>query len=346
MNNILIIKPSSFGDIIQALPVAARLKDAWPHLTVSWLVNTRYRRLLEQNPCVHKALIFDRHAWNSVTDLPRAVCGLAGLLRLLRREHFDAVLDLQGLLRSGIFTGVTGAPLRIGFAGAREGARHFYTRYVEAPRESMHAVQRYLRTVDALGCPETAVRFPLGIGPEEHAWAEYALSPCEEMNNGPLIGLAPAARWETKRWPAERFAALGDTLSDAGARVVVIGGVKGEGVDVLDRMKRKALPVLAIGDPLRLAALLNKLDLLICNDSGPMHCAAAVGTRVTALFGPTSPRRTGPHGTGHLVIRAPVDCRPCFKRRCDRPVSCMESISVEQVRQQLFELMPSLFRRG
>lgn len=331
MHNILIIKPSSFGDIIQALPVAARLREEWPRARISWLVNTQYRRLLEKNPCVDSLFLFSRDLWRKQRNLPAALSSFRRLWRDLSRARFDAVIDLQGLLRSGMLTLATGAPVRAGFANAREGAHLCYNRRVAVVPEEMHAVERYLLAAAALGCRGTAVTFPLGMGKEEEAWAAQFLRGATPDPGGLTVGLSPAARWSTKRWPIELFALLGDRLAARGARVVLIGGLGGEGKAVADRMRAAALVADGIDDPLKTAALVKRCAVLVSNDSGPMHLAAAVGTPVVALFGPTEPARTGPYGRRHAIVCATVDCRPCYRKECPRGEECMRLIGMDRV---------------
>ena len=339
MKNILIIKPSSFGDVIQTLPVAARLREAWPSARISWLVNSQYARLLRNNPCIDHLYPFPRDLWRAHRNFPGAVASFIRLCTQLYRARFDAVLDLQGLLRSGILTAATGAPLRAGFANARECAHFFYTLKVTVPQGEMHSVDRYLLVASALGCSGTGVRFPLGGGEEEEGGADEFLRAFLPPRGGPLIALSPSARWKTKRWPLEYYAALGDFLAERGARIVVIGGGSGEGKKVTGLMRAPVLAADGIDDPLKLAALLNRMDLLISNDSGPMHLAAAVGTTVIGLFGPTNPRRTGPYGAKHRSVCAPVECSPCYRRECERESECMRMITVERVRRVVEEIL-------
>lgn len=331
MHTILIIKPSSFGDIIQALPVAARLREAAPGATICWLVNTQYRRLLEDNPCVDRLILFPRHLWKPSGTLARAAVSCFSLCRKLYGGGFDAVLDLQGLLRSAMFTAATVSPIRAGFTNAREGAAHIYNVKVRVPDPEMHAVDKYLLVPAALGCGGRRVSFPLGTGRTQRDWAARILAALPGRDRAPRVGLSVTARWESKRWPLAHFAALGDRAAAAGAAVVAIGAFAGEGAAAAGLMKSPARAIDGVADPLGMAAILEGLDVLVTNDSGPMHLAAAVDTPVVALFGPTNPRRTGPWGSTHRVLCAPVPCRPCYRRACDRGAGCMASIDPERV---------------
>lgn len=206
MRNILIIKTSSFGDIVQTLPVAARLREALPGGTISWLVNTQYRRLLEENPCVDRIIPFPRHLWKPSGTLVRAASSFISLCRGLYGGGFDAVLDLQGLLRSAVFTAATVSPVRAGFANAREGAPLLYNVRVRVPHPEMHAVERYLLLPAALGVSGDRVSFPLGTGEAHRDWARRLLDRLDPGGRAPRVGLSVTARWASKRWPRGGFA--------------------------------------------------------------------------------------------------------------------------------------------
>ena len=270
---ILIIKPSSLGDVIHALPTVNLLRRQFPDAHIAWLINAELVSLLKHCPVINDRIEFHRH--ESGTWLP--------LLRQLRRERFDLVLDLQGLLRSGFFSFVTGAARRIGLSDAREGAGVFYNEVV--PVTPMHAVDRYLLAAKHLGCPATPIEFPLGVG---------------DGRNKRLIALNPLARWETKIWGAENFSALLDRLP--ADRVVLVGsGNERDRIETINRGRARNLA--GTLDLYELAELYRQCAVVITNDTGPMHLAAAVGTPVIALFGPTDPALVGPYGPGHIVLR-------------------------------------------
>jgi lipopolysaccharide heptosyltransferase II len=267
------------------------------------------------------------------------------LIRLIREEKYDAVLDLQGLFRSGVISYLSGARLRVGFANAREWAPLFYNRKISVPTVQMHAIDRYLLFLDQLGLSKEA--FDYGLCMEEGAKVAVAKLLLQQgiSGDGALIILNPNARWETKKWLPERFAALaGRLVNELDSQVVIIGTPserkEAEGITALTG--GRIINLAGATGLLELGALLERADLMITCDSGPMHLAAAVGTRVLALFGPTDPARTGPYGQGHRVITKGIDCSPCLKRTCSKErLECMEAISVgevfEEVRRILIE---------
>lgn len=300
---ILIIKPSSLGDVVHALPTVNLIRKKFPDARISWLIRDSLVSLLKKCPVIDERIKFCRHDYAT----------FPALLSRLRRERFDLVIDLQGLFRSGLMAWATRAARRIGLADAREGARWFYNEIVPVPRA--HAVDRYLLAAKHLGCEAAPVEFPLGI-------------PAHTPTDG-LIAVNPSARWQTKLWGDDKFAELVRQLP--AKRVVVTGSIA-------DRMRCSFIAqdcrnVAGGTDLFELAELYTRCSVVISNDSGPMHIAAAVGTPVIAIFGPTDPALTGPYGKQHVVLRSGIPCSPCMKGRCTHTprMECMQKVTVEQV---------------
>lgn len=319
---ILMIKLSSLGDIIHSLPVLHSLKEHWPQASVDWLVDESYRELLKEHPEL-----------DQVIPLPRGRFSRPGevlhLLQALRHRRYDLVIDLQGLLRSGILSAAAGGRVRIGFASAREGSSLLYNIHVSVPSADMHAVDRYLLVAHALGASTNGA--PSFVLPERRGARKYA---AEVMPGGrmPDIAISPATRWKTKCWPSPRYAALADRLvKELKARAFFLGGDTDRKVITEIRNLMGGNAINLSGTTLtELVALIRRADLLVSPDSGPMHIAAAVGTPVVALFGPTNPARTGPYTRKAKVLQAHLDCLPCYRKRCESR-DCMQAITVEEV---------------
>ncbi len=300
---ILIIKPSSLGDVVHALPTVNLIRRRFPDARISWLINDALASLLKSCSIINERIEFRRR------DYPK----FPALLRRLRRERFDLVVDLQGLLRSGLMTWATGAPRRVGLSDAREGARLFYNEVVEVPRA--HAVERYLCAAKHLGCDPGPIEFPLGISPQ--------------IKSEGLIAVNPSARWKTKLWGDDKFAELVRRLPNR--RVILTGSVADRAhCELIAQGCRNLAGGTTLLD---LAELYARCAVVITNDTGPMHIAAAVGTPVVAIFGPTDPELTGPYGKQHVVLRAVIPCSPCLKNRCKHAprMECMTLVTVEQV---------------
>lgn len=323
---ILIVKPSSLGDVIHALPTLAALRDRFPRASITWLVKWQWAGLLER-----------AEGLDEVWPVQPSLLGWLSAVPRLRAAGFDLVVDLQGLLRSGVMGWLSGCPARIGLANGREGSPFFYTNRVPVPTQDVHAVDRCLLVAAALGASvHGAPAFRLRLLPTDRGEVSALLGKHRVSAERAWIAVNVSARWPTKRWPPAMFAAALDRLNEEGlGPVVLIGGPdeKPEVEAVKGLMKTDLVDVTGETTPGILPALLQSASLLLTNDSGPMHVAAAVGTPVVALFGPTSPIRTGPYGTSHRVLTSGVPCSPCFSRQCRNriPLECLTSISVDHV---------------
>ncbi len=340
----LIIKPSSMGDVVQALPVLTALKEQYPRARVWWLVAKPLTGLLEGHPRLAGLVPFDRHRLARAGRSFRATEALFGFLHGLRRRRFTTVLDLQGLFRSGVMALATGAPNRIGFHSARELAPLFYTREVSVRAPEPHAVDRYLALARAAGLdvpPQRSDHLP--VSSEARASARARLE-AEGLSPGaPVLGICPWARWPTKAWPAERFGRVAaDAARRPGARAVIVGSEEASAsaqtiVDETVRGGADAPPIDLTGRTTlkELVAVIAEMRVLVTNDSGPMHVAAAVGTPTVAIFGPTNPRRTGPWGPAHRVIAGRAACSPCYRRQCllggTETIRCLKNVTAEEV---------------
>ena len=329
---ILIIKPSSMGDVVHALPTLSALRKAFPSASITWLVKQQWAGLLE------RAEELDR-----VWPVEPSLSGWLSQVPRLRAANFDVVVDLQGLFRSGAIAWLTGCPVRIGFANAREGSPFFYTQKVPVPTEDLHAVDRYLLVAAALVADVghsprdgTHANFRLRVGLADREEVAGLLGRSGVRASIPWIAMNVSARWPTKRWPPEFFAAAADQIQEEKLGIVVlIGGPDERAASQAVKGMMRTVPVDLTGEttPGLLPALLESASLLLTNDSGPLHVAAAVGTPVVALFGPTSPLRTGPYGIGHAVLTHQVPCSPCFSRSCHNRnhLECLTGITSHQV---------------
>jgi len=324
--HILFIKPSSLGDIVHAMPAFSAIRRAYPKARLSWLVKREWAGLVERIDGVDR-----------VWPVESTLKGWLSQVSLLRAEHFDLVVDLQGLFRSAAIGWLSGSPLLVGFTNGREGSPWFYSRRVPVPQSEMHAVDRYLLVAKAVGAVESGTpEFRFRIPQTDHDEVDRLLSRSGLTPGMSWVAMNVSARWPTKRWPAASFAEVADRLQQEGYGAVVMIGGPDERVDVAAvraEMKTPAIDLAGTTTVGLLPALLSKASVLITNDSGPMHIAAAVGTSVVALFGPTSAVRTGPYGVGHDVLTGKVPCSPCFSRTCHNtlPLECLRTVSPQQV---------------
>lgn len=330
-DRIALIKPSALGDIVHALPVLSALRERFPKAHILWVVHRSYAGLLEGHPELNEVLSFDRgHGLN------RWLAGTAELIhvaRLLRSKRCDLVVDLQGLLRTGWLTWFSGAERRVGLFSAREGSAWAYTDCLHDPLgrsvDQMHAVDRYWLVAEALGVGHAPKRFVLPMPDSERAWAWQRLADWPR----PWIMVHLGTRWETKRWPVAHFAELaGRAVRRFGGSVILVGsGSEAALGDAL--IRRFSGPILnLIGQTTlkQLAAVLEQADIMLSNDSGPLHLAAALGRPVVAPFTCTSVTRTGPFGQlGHAVATR-VWCAASYRRRCGR-LECMSELTPDRL---------------
>jgi len=319
---ILVIKPSSLGDVVHSLPFLYALRDRFPFATIDWVIARGLESLLEGNPMVNKLWVINKDEWKKIGCIKGTLSEIGHLVKGLREEDYDIVIDLQGLMRSGTIAKATGAPIRVGFSEAREGSTLFYTHKVSGGTD-IHAVDRYLKVAEALGCDTGSPNFPMPLIRE----SEKILKLRSELGDYAVI--VPGARWETKKWPTSQFAVLASMLP---VRSVIVGGPADRALSqmIQEKSSGNALSMAGETDIMDLIWLIRGAKFVITNDSGPMHIAAACGIPVIAIFGPTDPTRTGPYGRNNIIVRSSLQCSPCFKREC-KDLRCMREISVEQV---------------
>ena len=222
----LIVKPSAMGDIIHGLAFLNAVKKRFPRMEIHWVVAKGVQGILQGHPMIDGLRIIDKDAWKKPRRLVSTALEICELRRALRKEKYDVVVDLQGLFRSGFISALTGSPLRVGFAEAREGSAFFYNARVRGGTE-LHAVDRYLRIASFLGCGDVPVDFPLS-----HLRDPEAFNPLRDED---YCVIAPSAGSEAKRWPAEYFGELAALLP---LRSLVVAG--GPDVELARRVEAAA----------------------------------------------------------------------------------------------------------
>ena len=320
---ILIVKPSSLGDVVHSLPFLNSIKTCFPKAEIHWIIAKGLEGLLECHPMVDKLIIINKDMWKKLSRSTATIKEVRNLLKDIRNERYDLVVDLQGLLRSGVITMATRAPVRIGFSEAREGSRLFYNFRVKGGRE-IHAVERYMKIAGALGCDEKNILFPFSLCNSEVNNVEGI-----RIETEAYAVIVPGARWNTKIWSAENFGRIASLLP---IRSIVIGS-RGDALiaeKVVQASGGKAISLAGRTSLKELIEVMRHAKFVVSNDSGPMHIAAGFHVPVVAIFGPTSPVRTGPYGTSNRVVESDAECAPCFRKKC-KDMRCMRGISAEMV---------------
>lgn len=324
---VLIIKPSSLGDVIGAVPVLRGLTRSFPAARVAWLVTPACADILAGQPGLDERIGFDRRRFGRIARSPAVTGQFASFCRGLWRRRFDWVIDLQGLFRSGFLAAATAAPVRAGFADAREFAWMFYTHRIRAG--AAHTVDRNIELARALGIDARPADLTLTVAAEARTHARSLLG---ELNieEGRYVLVAPGTRWANKLYPLRHWRTV---IAELSAELpVVVAGAPGEH-DLCARLAGAAPRTFNLAGrttPGQLPALIASAAAVICCDSAASFIASAVGTPFVTLMGPTRPERTGPYGPRGRALQADIPCRGCLKRRCPH-VTCMQWIAPADV---------------
>lgn len=326
---VLILKPSSLGDVVQALPLLRLLKQHRPDAEVHWWLTAELLPLLKDDPDLADILPFERKRWHSPAYWPEGL----SQIRTMRAERYDWVIDLQGLARSALFAWLADGAFTVGLKLEREGAHLAYDLAVPRPKDQPHAVDWYLAVARALDIPVH----------KKFEWlpprADIAAITETKWPHGGYrwIGISPGARWDNKRWPAQHFAELIRILAahDPNFRFAIFGGFKDETLaeTIFRTAPDRCVNFAALTTLLELTELLRRCELLVTNDTGPMHLAAALRKPVISIFGPTRPDQTGPYGQEGFALHHSLPCAPCMKSYCRwaEPLACLTSISPARV---------------
>lgn len=365
---ILLIKLSAIGDVIHTIPLLNALRRRYPAARIDWLSKPTPSEFVRALPAVDEALVYGenqtetpQYNWDGFTHFVRLIRDhrFLAMLSRLRAARYDLVIDMQGQLRSGFVSMVTGAPVRIGFdrprkevwqeegrrlppgtierawKGAREGSWMAYTHRVRLPTLDMHAIDRYLLVGDLLGVERAAPDFSIPIQPQAERRVDALLREHVGAMAKPPIVMTPAALWETKRWQAEGFAAVARHFLGQGYPVLLAGAPnEAEECRRIAAAAPGAVVLAGLTSLTELAALIRRSAIAVTNDSGPLHLTTALGQAVVAMFGPTNPVWVGPYQRPGAVVSAGVACSPCNLRdlaRCPHDHACMRGITPERV---------------
>jgi heptosyltransferase-3 len=328
ISKILVIKLRAIGDVLLSTVVLENLRCAFPSATIDFLTESASRDVLSGNPMIDDLVVFSPKKDSAV-----------GLIAAVRRRKYDLVIDLFANPRSAIVTALSGARYRVGFPfGWR---KYCYNILAPARGGEVHNTEFNLEALQVIGVPIVGanIRFLLDPAAEEFAESFFRN---EGLDSAKVVAMNPGGGWYTKRWPIPKFAQLGDVLArELGVGVLIVWG-PGELEDAnrLQSLMRERSLIIPFTNLKQLASVLKRVSLFVTNDSGPMHIAAAVGTPVLAIFGPTNPKLQGPVGEQHVVVRNEnLICLGCNYTRCPIGIPCMEQLSVEEVMEGVREVM-------
>jgi lipopolysaccharide heptosyltransferase I len=336
--NILIIKPSSLGDIVLTLPTLSALRRSFPDAKISWLIRPEFAPLLDNHPHLDNIIHFDRKFLGKAWYNPFAFAALLSLIHKLRQSKFDVVIDLQGLFRTASLAWLSGCKKRLGMTTAREFAHIFYTHKLAQNQSCIHLVDYYLKIAQAAGASNLSVEFLLNT---DHTAADsvHRLLTAQKINPDNYAVIVPGSAHSDKCWPIERFVALAEKISSRFGFSIVSTGTKAER-SVIENLRRKtssAIVNLAGLTNLReLTALIKYARLVVSNDTGPGHIAAALGVPVVLIFGRSNPVRVAPYGRSHCVAAVEPDGRG-FNADSKDPKHDIKAITVDEVYQKVCE---------
>jgi heptosyltransferase I len=345
-----VVRLGAMGDVLHALPAVMALRNAHPSWQIGWVVEPRWQALLSaesveiapganhrgpSQPVVDRLHFAAMRDWKRHPLSPKTANEIGSLRRELHAANYDAVLDLQGAIRSAAVCRMTGSKRLIGEAKPREWPAHWLFSERIATHGA-HVIEQDVELASAVAGDElSAADTPLPFDPDAELWCSALLASPKGGAGKPIALITPGAGWGAKRWPAERYAAVARGLAHRGLHVLVNAG---PGEDDL------AAPIVAQGDAAQvnptlpqLIALTRRISLCIAGDTGPLHLASALARPVVGIYGPTDPSRNGPYGTRAKVLRSP-DSRRDHSRR-SAPDPGLLTINPEDVLQAADELL-------
>jgi len=323
------------------MPVLRLIKRHLPTSSIYWWVDARFAGLFEEDPDLAGLIRFYRNGWNRPGRWIQFWTDIAWI----RNQRFDWVIDLQCLARSGAVAWLANGALTVGLDEPREGARCLYDIVIRRNRLSPHAVDWYMDVLPALGVPRRSFTWiptkPAAAASIRAKWP---------VDSRRWIIIQPGARWATKCWPIDYYEELVRQLArrHKDLSFAILGAEK-------ESQIASQIAASAPSQCLNLAGSLNlqemiewirASELMIGNDTGPIHAAAAMGKPVIAIFGPTNPDRTGPYGQRERVLRAQLPCSPCMRDKCGNPrlLECLKAVTPNAVANAADRVLTGLVR--
>ncbi len=341
--NILIVKLSAIGDVIHTLPSLSALRKFYPEANITWAIEEDSSDIVKDHPYLNRVVISRRKRWMADLKRPRRISGTIGEIKsfisTLRDYSYDLVIDFHGLFKSSLIVLLSGGKRKLGYDSMQELSGLFLNEKIHEDMEK-HAVDRYLDFLNHLGSDIVEKEFLIPVQEENRNRVKNILTINNIDKKERFVAVSPVAFWETKLWKDDKFADLCDRIAEDLKAKVVLTGNKSDGM-IENIQSLMSYPSVNLGGQTTLrdlAYLYSLSSVVITTDSGPMHIAAAMGTPVVALFGPTDPLKTGPYGEGHVVVRKEMSCSPCFLKKCSSK-KCMEEITVEEVFQAVEEII-------
>lgn len=327
-NRILILGYRHLGDTLFITPALSSLKMKFPYSHLTLLAGKASYELLKGNPAVDELIVLPKISFKEKLKIRK----------ILKRERFDTAILFRHTFLDALFIYFLGIPQRVGLAW--KGCGLFLTHKVPYSH-NWHEVERYLEIVKLLGASSEDKGLKVFISSRDKEFAKVFLQKRGVTDKDLLIGLNPGSseKWKIKRWGKERFAQLSDELIKKDkAKIIIFAGPDNDGLtsEITKLMENEPIVLEERVTLKQLAALIGECHLFITNDTGPMHIASAMKTKVIDIVGPSNPKKTGPLGDNVVIIKKDLPCRPCKKRTCE-DLSCLRLITVEEVLKKVEE---------
>lgn len=329
IENILVRSTNWLGDAVMTTPALDALRSRCPRARITVLANKLTAPLFSPHPSVDEVITFDRAGRHK---------GVSGRLRLaaeLRKHSFDLAVLLPNSFDSALVAFLAGIPKRLGYRSDGRGLLLTHGVPVTGRTKRLHHVDCYRELLASCGIPPVSGGLSLHLAENEQERAAHLLAEAGIGANDFLLGINPGAAYgSAKRWYPDRFAVVARELSSRwGAKVLITGGPAEAEIaaDIAASLGGDCLNTAGKTDLRLLMALIGRCNFFVTNDSGPMHVAAALGTPLVAIFGPTDSTTTSPYSPHARVVRVAADCAPCLKRECPTDHRCMTGVTPEQV---------------
>ena len=336
---VLIVKPSSLGDIFHVLPAISILTAARPDTEIDWLVHPAFADVLKYCSNLRRVIFFQRKELGSVkTFFPH----FFKLFSELRRDRYDLVIDFQGLFRSAFFAWLVRCSRIAGFASPKEpAAKFFYTSKITVPDSMLHAVDKNISMMQQLlNSTNTPPGFFLNPVREFSEKAEELLRDSGINSTDRVVGIIPGARWQSKCWPPAFFAEIIASVNriTPGLKFLILGSRADSDASTAIIKSAADAGIISLTGKTGIGELIETIrrcEFIISNDSGPVHIAAAMNKTVFAFFGPTDPRKTGPYGSRHYIFQADLPCIRCLKRKCSLGTFECHKLEIDKIMDKL-----------
>jgi heptosyltransferase-1 len=330
MDNFLIIRLSSLGDIIHALPAFSALRKKFPEANISWIVEDKGRKILEFVPGIDRTVVAQTEGWhiyrkNFWEEISR-------LKKEIKNEN-QVALDFQGLVKSGLIAFLSGSKKRIGFhrKNLREPlAALFYTENLDEIHETIHVISKNLKLLTRIGIKEEKYEFPLALPAELSERVKAKLHKTGYDKQKKLVLLNVGAAWETKRWFPEKWVELIGLLKTNEFFFLLLWGNEEEKALAKEVHEKTQVPLAPYFSLQEVMALVKGSSLLVSGDTFALQVACAFSRPVVGIFGPSNPRRNGPYGPRDKVAFHEMECSNCYKRKCPT-IECLKKITPQEV---------------